>query len=203
MQVYATTWKACLLFCSTSSNRSAKGKKTKVKPEACGEKFGETSNDKENAADTPESKPNIHELSKAPKLPLKVTRKAQDQAMTREIITSLLSNEEDEVDVSMSGFGKRIKKSLDANDQEECLMEIGDVVNRYIRAARFKKNPTSSISQPNAPNVSDNFVRMQTEMNMNMTTQQQSMSQQCVGQMPSMVRMGEVVTENNSTYYNM
>ena len=45
--------------------------------------------------------------------------------MTREIITSPLSNpEEDEIDISMSGFGKHIKKSLDANDQEECLMEI-------------------------------------------------------------------------------
>ena len=79
-------------------------------------------------------------------------------------------------------------------------MEIGDVVNRYIHAARFKKNPSSTISWPNAPNVSDNFVAMQTDMNMN--TQQLSMSQQCVGQMPNLVRLGEVVNDN-SLYYNM
>ena len=65
----------------------------------------------------------------------------------------------------MSGFSKRIKKSLDANDQEDCLMEIGDVVNRYISAARFKRNPTSTISWANTPNVSDHFVPMQTDMN--------------------------------------
>ena len=99
----------------------------------------------------------------------------------------------------MSGFGKHIKKSLDANDQEDCLMEIGDVVNRYIRAARFKRNTTSTISQANAPNVSDHFVPMQTDMN----TQQGTMNQQCMGQMPSLIGKGEVVNDDNNTYYNM
>ena len=133
--------KACLLFSRTSSNRAAKEKKTKVKTEPSGEKSSENSNDKENdtRTDTAETKPNIHELSKAPKLPVKVTCKAQDQA--REIITSLLSNEEDEVDVSMSGFGKRIKKSLDANDQEKCLMEIGDVEIDTYEQQGLKKIP--------------------------------------------------------------
>ena len=111
-----------------------------MKTEVSGEKSAKNSNGKENDAgtDTAETKPNVHELSKVPKLPVKVTHKAQDQAMTCEIITSLLSNpEDDEVDVSMSVFGKCIKKSLDANDQEDCLTGIGDVVNRYIHASRF------------------------------------------------------------------
>ena len=78
-----------LLFCRTSSNRGVKVKK--VKTEASGEKTSENSNDKENdsRSDTPETKVNIHELCKAPKLPVKVTHKAQDQTMTQEIITSL------------------------------------------------------------------------------------------------------------------
>ena len=63
----------------------------------------------------------------------------------------------------------------------------------------FKKKPTSTISWPNAPNVSDHFVPMQTNMN----TQQGTMSQQCMGQMPNLVRLGEVVTDNKNTYYNM
>ena len=65
--------------------------------------------------------------------------------MTRGIISSLLSNEEDAVDVSMSGSRKHNKKSLDANDQEECLMEIGDVINRIMCAARFKKSQQYNI----------------------------------------------------------
>ena len=92
----------------------------KVKTEASGEKCGIISNDKENEAqtETVETNPNIYELAKIPKILAKVTCKAQDQAMRQEIITSLLSYlEEHEVDISMSGFGKCIKKSLDANDQ--------------------------------------------------------------------------------------
>ena len=68
--------------------------KDKSKTEAFGEKSSESSNDKENDAgtDTAYTKPNVHELHKAPKLPVKVTSKAQDQVMTREIITSFLSS---------------------------------------------------------------------------------------------------------------
>ena len=69
-----------------------------MKTEASGEKCGKISNDKENKAQTEtfKTKPNIHELAKVPKILAKVIHKAQGQAMTREIITSLLSNPEED-----------------------------------------------------------------------------------------------------------
>ena len=48
---------------------------------------------------------------------------------------------------------------------------------------------------PNHGQMFPMSVPMQTDMN----TQQGTMNQQCMGQMPSLVRMGKVVNDNNNT----
>ena len=54
----------------------------------------------------------LHELPPAPKIQAKYTRKMQDHDMTKEVLTSFLTSEEDEIEITLSGYAKRIKKSM-------------------------------------------------------------------------------------------
>ena len=90
----------------------------------------------------------------------------QDHDMTKEVLASFLANEEDEIEITLCGYAKCIKKNLCPEAQEDCLMELGEVVNRYIRAARMKKNiPSTTVSAPVVSN--ENIVPLQHNMDCN------------------------------------
>ena len=60
------------------------------------------------------------------------------------------------------------KKKLCAEAQEDCLMELGKVVNRYIRASRMKKSiPSATVSAPVVLN--DNIVQVQPNLDASAT----------------------------------
>ena len=147
----------------TTSNRQPKRKSP--------ETTGAVDNNKENV--TPEIKDEaggpkkpLHKLPPAPNKQAKYTRKMQDHDMTKEVLASLLATEEDEIEITFSGYVKHIKKNLCPEAQEDCLMELGEVINRYIRAARMNKNtPSATVSAPVASN--ENIVPMQPNMDCN------------------------------------
>ena len=81
------------------------------------ETTGAGDNNKENV--TPEIKDEaggpkkpLHELPPAPKKQAKYTRKMQDHDMTKEVLASFLTTEEDEIEITFSGYAKCIKKSM-------------------------------------------------------------------------------------------
>ena len=106
-------------------------------------------NNKENV--TPEIKDEsgglkkpLHKLAPAPKRQAKYTRKMEDHDMIKEVLASFLTSEEDEIEITLSDYAKYIKKNLCPEAQEDCLMELGEVINRYTRAARMRKKHTIS-----------------------------------------------------------
>ena len=71
-------------------------------------------------------------------------------------------------------------------------MELGEVVNRYIRAARMKKNiPSSTVSAPVVSN--ENIVPLQHNMDCNYSFVAP----------PLLMKMGAGDVGNNLTYYNL
>ena len=108
-------------------------------------------------------KKHMHELPPAPKQKhAKYTRKMADHDMTKKVLASFLTNDEDEIEITLSGFAKHIKK-ICPEAQEDCLMELGEVVNRYIWASRMKKSiPSATVSAPVVSN--DNIMQVQPNM---------------------------------------
>ena len=130
-----------------TTNRSVK--KKKVEP---AEKEKENLDPEANE----DVKPKIHELPPSAKKPTKYTRKHEENMMTKEVIASLLTHEDDEIDLTLSGYAKRIKKSLSDEAKEDCIIEMGEVVNRYICVSCHKLAPTSTISSPPAGSTHNN-----------------------------------------------
>ena len=96
----------------TTSNRQPKRKSA----EATGV-VSANHNNKENV--TPEIKEEgggvkkiSHELPPARKKQTKYAHKMQDNEMTKEVIASLLTSEDDEVEITLSSYAKRIKKTM-------------------------------------------------------------------------------------------
>ena len=90
-----------------------------------------------------------------PSLPQKQSKKSQDHEMTKELLSSILAkDEEDEVDMLMGSIAKWIKKNLPDDEAEECMQELTDVINRYIRVAKWRRNPTATPAAPPAPEQS-------------------------------------------------
>ena len=81
------------MFCiyRTTTN---KRKAAKLEPEQGG-------GDSEGVGVTEEVKPSIHELDVKVKPPSKLTKKSKEHDFTKEVITNLLNNEDDEVDLSL------------------------------------------------------------------------------------------------------
>ena len=96
---------------------------------------------------TEEVKPSIHELDAKVKPPPKLTKKSKEHNFTKEVITNLLNNEDDEIDLSLQGVAKRMRKCLSSEQCDDCLMEIIDVVNCHIRASRMAKMPLATQSR--------------------------------------------------------
>ena len=147
----------------TTSNRQLKRKSAKA--------IGAGDNNKENVTleikeEAGGPKKLLHELPPAPKKHAKYTRKMADHDMTKEVLAPFLTNEEDEIEITLSGYATCIKKIKCPEVQEDCLMELGEVVNRYIRAARMKKSIMSAtVSAPVVSN--DNIVQLQPNMDCN------------------------------------
>ena len=91
-------------------------------------------------------KPSIHELDAKVKPPPKLTKKSKEHDFTKEVITNLLNNE-DEIDLSLQGVAKRMRKCLSSQQCDDCLMKIIDVVNHHIRASRMAKMPSATQSR--------------------------------------------------------
>ena len=125
--------------------------------------------------------------------------------MTKEVTASLLTHEDNEIDLTLSGYAQRIKKSLSDEVQEDCIMEMGEALNRYIRASHYKLAPTSTISSPPAGSAhNNNGGVIPLQHNLDLTIQ----GQQSYPSMPPLMKMGnsssgEVFRDNNLTFYNM
>lgn len=61
--------------------------------------------------------------------------------MASEVISNLLSHEDDEIDLQFASMAKRMRKQLSSDDIEDCMDEMNAVVSRYLRVARARKNP--------------------------------------------------------------
>ena len=104
--------------------------------------------DGEGVGATEEVKPSIHKLDVKVKPPPKLMEKSKEHDFTKEVITNLLNNEDDEIDLSLQGVPKRMRKCLSNEQCDDCLMEIIKVVNHHIRASRMTKMPSATHSQP-------------------------------------------------------
>ena len=122
--------------------RTTTNKRKAAEPEA--EQGG---GDGEGVGVTEEVKPSVHELDAKVKPPPKLTKKSKEHSFTKEVITNLLSNEDNEIDLSLQGVAKRMRKCLSNEQCNNCLMEIMEVVNRYIRASRMPKMPLATHSR--------------------------------------------------------
>ena len=69
-------------------------------------------------------KPSIHELDAKVKLPPKLMKKSEEHDFTKEVITNLLNNKDNEIDLSLQGVAKRMRKCLSDKQCGDCLMEI-------------------------------------------------------------------------------
>ena len=127
------------MFCiySTITN---KRKAAELEPEQGG-------GDNEGVGVTKEVKRSIHELDAKVKLPPKLTKKSKEHNFTKEVITNLLNNKDDEIGLSLQGVAKKMRKCLYSEQCNDCLMEIINVVNHHIRASRMSKMPLATQSR--------------------------------------------------------
>ena len=117
------------MFCF---NRTTSNRKKRLEPEVENEDVAD-----ENKENEPmETKPKIHKLPPA-KPSTKQSRKSQDHEMTKELLSLILAKDkDDEVDMLMGSIAKRCKKNVPDDKAEECMQEITDVINRYIRVGK-------------------------------------------------------------------
>ena len=107
-------------------------------------------------------KPSIHELDAKVKPLPKLMKKSKEHDFTKEFITNLLNNKDNEIDLSLQGVAKRMRKCLSSEQCNDCVMEIIDVVNHYTRASRMPKMPLATqsraaMSMPPVLRMKDNF----------------------------------------------
>ena len=89
------------------SNRQPKRKSAEARGAGDNNKGNVTPEIKEEAGGP--KKP-LHELPPIPEKQAKYRRKMQDHDMTKEVLASFLTNEEDEIEITLSGYAKCIKK---------------------------------------------------------------------------------------------
>ena len=127
----------------------------------------------------------VHELDQRAKPLVKLTKRTRENADMKDIISTLLNEEEgDEVDLAFQAMAKWMKKQLQPIDIDECMMELQEVVNRYVRVSRRQNQPTSTVTSAAAP--------------------AQHVSIPTLQPMPPMVHRDDTYyRDENSTYYNM
>ena len=126
------------MFCINSTTAN-KRKAVELEPEQGG-------GDGEGVGVTEEVKPSTHELDTKVKPSPKLTKESKKHDFTKEVITNLLNNEDNERDLSLQGVAKRMRKCLSSEQCDDCHMEIIDVVNHHIRASRMAKMPSATQS---------------------------------------------------------
>ena len=102
--------------------------------------------DSEGVGATEEVKSSIHELDAKVKPPPKLTKKSKEHNFMKEVITNLLNNKDDEIDLSLQGVAKKMRKCLSNEQCDDCLMKIIKVVNCHIRVSRMPKMPSATHS---------------------------------------------------------
>ena len=81
-------------------------------------------------------------------------------------------------------MAKQLKKQLQPMDMNECMMELQEVMNRYVRVSRRQNQATSTVTSAAAP---VQYVSIPT-----------------LQPMPPMVHRDDTYyRDENSTYYNM
>ena len=127
----------------------------------------------------------VHELEQRLKPPAKLTKRTRENADIKDVITTLLNEEKgDEVDLAFQAMAKKMKKQLQPIDIDECMMELQEVVYRYVRVSRRQHQPTSTVTSAAAP--------------------VQHVSIPTLQPMPPMVHRDDpYYRDENSTYYNM
>ena len=94
----------------------------------------------------------VHELEQREKPLAKLTKRTRENANMKDVISTLLNEEEgDEIDLAFRTMAKQMKKQLQAIDIDECMMELQEAVNRYIRVSRRQNQPTSTVTFAAAP----------------------------------------------------
>lgn len=101
-------------------------------------------------------------FGKVPTPNYKVTKRAQDaNALASDVITSVLKKDEDEIDLAFASLAMRIRKQLNPVEVLECMMEVEQVVGRYMRVALHRRTvpsaaagapPAAPVEQPNPGN---------------------------------------------------
>lgn len=101
----------------------------------------------------------------------KVTKKAQQaQEVAQDVIASLLSQKDDAVDHDLAALGMKMRKDLDEDQLDECMMELQHVVMKHIKKARASRrlarerdeylaNPVSG-PMDNHPAGEDQYIAM-------------------------------------------
>ena len=104
----------------------------------------------------------------------------------KDVITTLLNEDEaDEVDLAFQAMAKCMKKQLQAVDIDECMIELQEVVNKYIRVSHGKNQPTSTLTSAGQHPIQHvSFLPLQP--------------------MPAVVQREDLYfRDDNNTYYNM
>ena len=126
----------------------------------------------------------VHELEQREKPLAKLTKRTRENADMKDVISTLLNEEEgDEVDLAFQAMAYWMKKQLQAIDIDECMMELQEVVNRYLRVSR-RQNQPSTVTSAAAP-VQHVFIPTLQPM------------------LPTVHRKDPYYRDENSTYYNM
>ena len=127
----------------------------------------------------------VHELEQRAEPLAKLTKRTRENADMKDVISTLLNEEEgDKVDLAFQAMAKQMKNQLQPLDINECMMELQEVGNRYVRVSRRKNQPTSTVTSASAP--------------------VQHVSIPTFQPMPPMVHRDDpYYRDENSTYYNM
>ena len=124
----------------------------------------------------------------------KKTKSSIDWEEFQQKILSLACEEEDEVDVTLSAMGKKIKRVFNDIERDEVLDELHDVISRHVRRVRAKyAAPSASLGAPPMP---------QHDQQMQGQGQGQASSSDVYNAppLPTMQRIS--YDANNSSYYN-
>ena len=81
-------------------------------------------------------RPPFHELINTPKPESRATKRAKDQADFQAKVMKLVDQEEDELSMTLSALGKKIKRSLSEDKIDELMDEIQMLVSSFIRSKK-------------------------------------------------------------------
>ena len=94
-------------------------------------------------------KPNIREIGKTAKPPVRFNKKKKRDAEHLQMqMISMLEQEDNEIDLVFHAMSKRIKKNLTDEETEDLMEELNSVVTKHVRQAWAKKNQPQRNATP-------------------------------------------------------